>query len=314
MSRSNPESPLSLEELILFHKTLADGTRLRLAHLLLRHELSVAELTAVLQSSQPKISRHLKVLAESGLARCRRDGLWAFYSAAVGRLPRMLQALSGMAAAPEFADDERRAAEVLAERAAATRRFFNEVAHDWPRLSREILGGLDLSQAVDQRLDRRRTIADLGCGPGALLPVLAAKAEHVIGVDSSARMLEEALRRHGGLPGLSLRLGELERLPLRDGEADAAVMSLVLHHLADPLAGLRQARRVLAPGGLLVLAELDRHQDESLRIAHADRYLGFSLEEIGAWLGQSGFCQDAAETLELSRGHKLHFLTAHVKN
>ncbi len=138
--------PHTRDELVaVLHTAQEDGLIAADTLRMMEGAISVAELTAVLQSSQPKISRHLKVLAESGLARCRRDGLWAFYSAAVGRLPRMLQALSGMAAAPEFADDERRAAEVLAERAAPTRRFFNEVAHDWPRLSREILGGLDLS-------------------------------------------------------------------------------------------------------------------------------------------------------------------------
>lgn len=306
---------MDMDSLITWHKALADPTRLRLCLALGDRELAVAELVRLLDASQPKVSRHLKVLADAGVLRCRRDGLWAFYSLDPKHPGRSLldAQVKLLREDSAFKRDKDLAARILVERVEHTRRFFNRIAPDWSSLCREVLGDFDLAAALESRLPERgncSAAADLGCGSGELLPLLAGHCERVLGVDNSQAMLEEARRRYGGLPGLSLRLGDLEHLPMADAEVDACVLSLVLHHLSEPLACLREAQRVLSPGGLLCVAELGKHDDESLRERQGDRFLGFAREELEAWLRQAGLAPVSFETRELARGHSLHIITA----
>jgi ArsR family transcriptional regulator len=291
-------------ELLRIHKALADETRLRLCAILLRHELNVGELAGVLGMGQPRISRHLKILADAGLLECRREGLWAFYRAAqAGTGRRFLDCQAGLLdAEPLCIQDRERTGQVLRERMNATRSFFDAVAGQWRDLSREVLGDFDLADEMAARLHPGMLVADLGCGPGELLARLAEGARLAVGVDSSPRMLELAAARLAGRPNVSLRLGELEHLPLREGEVQAVTLSLVLHHVSDPVAVLSEARRVLAPGGELLLAEFDRHENEAMRERYGDARLGVDREMLYEWLLAAGFSPSRVDAFPVNQG------------
>ena len=165
-----------------------------------------------------------------------------------------------------------------------------------------MLGDLDLSGLVAGALPPCQAVADLGCGTGALLARLRERAELAIGVDNSARMLDMAGTRLAGQAGVSLRLGELTHLPLRDGEVQAAVLSMVLHHLPEPDAALAEAARVIAPGGTLVVAELDSHEAEDMREIHGDYRLGFSVPDLTALVAGAGFTLQAHKRIAVNKG------------
>ncbi len=270
-------------------KALADETRLRLLRILSRHELSVGEIVAVLGMGQSRVSRHLGILVGCGLLASRREGAWTFYSVpGEGEAARFREALAPWLeqAGPEA--DLTAVDAVLRERRLETRRFFNAIAPDWAALRREVLGEVDPGGLVREVMPEGvARAADLGCGPGDLLPVLAERSASVIGVDSSRSMLDLAARRAAGAP-VDLRMGELEHLPMADGEVDFIVICLTLHHLPDPAAALAEARRVLAPGGRLVVIDFLPHADEAMRRRFGDRWLGFSREKLTQWLDQAG--------------------------
>lgn len=293
-------------------KALADSTRLRMLAILSGRELAVNEIGRVLGMGQSRVSRHLRILAEAGLLDSRRDGLWVYYSAGGGHEAQPLVAgvLERIAGEPQQRADRERAMEVLRERQSRTRRFFDSIAGSWEKLRRELLGGFDLNRALAERAapdgaPRCRKALDVGCGTGELLACLADRAETVVGVDSSPGMLEQARRRFRGRAGVELRLGEAEHLPVRDGEADLAVMSMVLHHLSRPEEALREAARVLQPGRSLLIAELGRHGEESLRERFGDRWLGFEPSSVEAWLREAGFRPAGGEKHELRPGLEL---------
>jgi len=298
-------------DLLTHCKALSDETRLRLARLLMRHELAVAEIVAVLGHGQSRVSRHLKILADSGLISFRRDGLWVFYKARAdgpgGEFLRRIEPFFD--SAPVYAADLASASEVLAERGRATTRLFNELAPGWNRLIREVLGDLDLPAAIGRVFPLAASAADLGCGAGALLPMLLTKAARVIGVDNSAKMLAEAKKRVQGQP-VSLRMGNVEHLPLRDAEVEAAAASLVFHHLAEPLAAAREAYRVIAPGGTFVVADFLKHDNESLRERMGDRWLGFTPAQIAAWLAEAGFALSGTQTIQAQNGMEVGIYVA----
>ena len=299
-------------ELLLKTKALADETRLRLLGVLARYELNVGEIVQVMNMGQSRISRHLKILVDAGLLTCRRQGMWSFYSA--GRIESALlrAVLDDLEHFDGHQADLAAAQQVLNERRRSTTHFFDEIAADWNRLSREMLGEFDLVQAIERCIaaDNPGTVVDLGCGPGFLLERLSQTAELVIGVDNSSRMLEAAGKRLADGPEVSLRIGDLEHLPLRDAEADAAIMSLVLHHLAAPQDGIMEAGRVVRPGGLLVLADFLPHTNEILRTRYGDRQLGLAPDDLAVWLGQAGFRIFERTTHEVNLGLVLLILTA----
>jgi ArsR family transcriptional regulator len=297
-------------------KALADETRLRLIGVLAAHELNVGEIVQVLDMGQSRISRHLKILMDAGLVVCQRHGLWAFYSSSSANGSRALLAavLEGLKGLPEHRQDLERAAQVLNDRRLSTTRFFDGIASDWNRLSREMLGDFALGPAIMKRLaaseTKRGTVVDLGCGPGLLLGHLAGAAGCVIGVDNSPRMLDAAAKLLPEGLEVSLRIGDLEHLPLRDAEADAAIMSLVLHHLAAPQDGIAEMGRVVRPGGQAVLVDFLLHDNETLRTRYGDRWLGFSPDDLQAWMEKAGFQDLACERHSVNLGLTLMVITA----
>lgn len=296
-------------------KALADETRLRLCLVLQHYELSVNELVSLLEMGQSRVSRHLKILAEAGLAQARRDGLWVFYSAAESGPARELLDSVLLFAREEgqSAADLALARQIIEERALHTRHFFNSIAEDWDELNHHILGDFDLAGQVTAFMPSPCVCAvDLGCGTGEVLAKMRGHCQSMIGVDGSPRMLELARRRFvDQAPELSLRIGELEHLPLRDAEADFACINLVLHHLSQPEAALREAARVLCPESFLLLVDFDRHQSEEMRQVYGDHWLGFTKDELENMLLAAGLRPCSYQDQPVTKGLRLHLILAH---
>lgn len=278
------------------YKALADATRLRLLRLLGRGALNVNEIIEVLQMGQSRISRHLKILAEAGLVHSRREGTWSYYQtcqeSADPLLAEVLALLRRHEGELPGAEADLQALEgVVERRKAQTRRFFDSIQdrREFPQHQR--LDGAFYRQAVLGLLPADSGVTlDLGTGVGLLLPALQERASRVIAVDSSTAMLDLARQTAGLQPGrCEFRLGDLEHLPVADGEVDTAVACMVLHHLSDPARALAEAHRALREGGELVIVDLHEHQDESMRQRMADLWLGFRPEEVKGWLGKLGF-------------------------
>ncbi|MBU4494339.1 MAG: metalloregulator ArsR/SmtB family transcription factor [Acidobacteria bacterium] len=292
-------------QVIQSFKALADGTRLRLVNLSLHFELNVNEIVRIMEMGQSRISRHLKILSESGLLSYRRDGLRIFYSVARdGEGATFIKAMRHFIKTDGvFGRDLTHAEKVVAERTREASDLFEAVAEDWERLKREILDGIDLNRKILDTLPRVRTLVDLGCGTGELLPLLRKRAQTVIGVEKSARMLEEARKHYTpDKDGIEIRFGELEHLPLGDGEADAAVVNMVLHHLAEPRKAFAETQRVLRSKGTFVIVELLPHKDESMRLTYGDLWLGFSPDLLARWLHDCGFTTKREHRFDLNKG------------
>ncbi len=301
-----------MTQALQFFKALADDTRLRLVHVLNRYELNVNELISILGMGQSRVSRHLKILTSAGLLSWRRDGLWVFYAAVEeGPGRKFLDAVLPFLAGDAARADLDMAAGVIDERLRSTRQFFNAIADDWDCLAREVLGDFDLPGAIVARMPAGAVAADLGCGTGQVLERMLEPAGEVIGVDGSARMLELARRRFASESGrVSLRIGDLEHLPLRDGEADFISINMVLHHLSSPVAALEEARRALKRNGRLVIADFDRHENEAMRASYGDRWLGFTMEALTAALARAGFAPRTAERIAVEQGLFIHLIVA----
>ena len=297
-------------------KALSDETRLRLVHLFLHFELNVNEIVAILGMGQSRISRHLKILTDTRLLTFRRDGLWTFYSTVTkGEGYTFIEAIKYIFQKdPRFGEDLMEAGRVLEKRSEETIRFFDSIAGNWGKLKREILGDVDLNSLILEKTPVSETIVDMGCGNGDLVAELKTKANHVIGVDKSPRMLEEARKRFkDDGENVNLRIGELEHLPLREGEADTAVVNMALHHLPYPVKAFREAHRVLKKGDSFIIVDLLAHQREHMRERYGDRWLGFSRDEIEKWLESSGFTLENFDYFDLKKGLK-GFIAQSVKN
>lgn len=296
-------------------KALADDTRLRLAYILWHYELSVNELVGLLNMGQSRVSRHLKILSDAGLLQARRDGLWVFYKAVEeGENKDFLASLFSYLS-KDLQNDLDAASRIIEERAIKTRQFFNSIADDWDELNKEVLGAFSLPKEVKKSVPATCKMAvDLGCGTGEVLDKLLEVSENVIGVDGSPKMLDLARRRFNDnmakLSHLSLRIGELDHLPLRDNEADFACINLVLHHLSDPRIALSEIERVLAPHGLLFISDFVQHKEEKMRRNYGDRWLGFSKENLEAYLQEFGFNITQYKTQKVKMGLQLHLLIA----
>lgn len=290
-------------------KAMADSSRLRLMAVLVRGEFTVQELTRILRMGQSRISRHLKILTEAGVLTVKRQGTWSYYRAGgenplfAAILPLLERELENL---PERGSDLAGQAAVLDERRRRSQEFFDSHARQWDSLVRTILPVPDYRERLLALVPGGTAVLEIGLGTGGLLPGLVARASRVIGVDHSPSMLEEARRRLAlaGLAGIELRLGEMGHLPLPDGEVGCAVANMVLHHAADPVAVLREIRRVLAPSGVVVLADLGRHEREWVREQLADQWLGFDEGELLAWLGAAGFGGCTVERIAAAAGEE----------
>lgn len=304
-------------DILILLKACADETRIRLLNILINHELSVNEIVDMMGMGQSRISRHLKILLDAGLLKCRRDGVWAFYSGSTsGPGKSFIEAMLPMLSKDEtLKKDLVTASAIIEERTKTARQFFNKIAGQWDRLKSEILGGFNLSKAIADLSPECEKAADLGCGTGDLLTALKSKAQKIIGVDSSSEMLKEARTRleSAGNEKADLRLGELEYLPLRDREVSLAVSSMALHHIQNPMQAIKEAGRILEKDGTFIIAEYGKHSDESMRQKYGDLWLGFHPDEIKYWLEDAGFRLSGIETYELKNSIKINIYKS-IKN
>ncbi|MBV9736501.1 MAG: metalloregulator ArsR/SmtB family transcription factor [Acidisphaera sp.] len=291
-----------MDDLLAALRACAEPTRMRLLALAARGPFCVNELTEILGQSQPRLSRHLRLLCEAGLLERVREGANAWYAPAagaaggpaggpVGGLTRDL--LARLAPDdPVLAADRRQAARVLAERARAASESFRREGADWDEM-----GALDLpASAVEARLlellpARLGRLLDIGTGTGRLLELLAPRLEAGLGIDASRAMLALARTRlsRAGLAHCAVRLADMYRLPLADASFDHALLQMVLHYAEDPAGVLAEAARVLRPGGRLVVVDLAAHGRADLTGRLAHRWPGFADTEMRDLLAGAGF-------------------------
>jgi len=273
---------------------LGDPMRSRLLYVLERNELTVGELCSVVQAPQSTVSRHLKALADGGWLTSRADGTNRRYAIASEKLDAPLRSLwllvrketAGTSAAQQ---DERRLAQVLATRRSRSEEFFRAGATQWDQLRDDLFGRRFFLPALLGLLDESAVVADLGCGTGQVAEAMAPFVAQVIGIDTSHSMLKAAKKRLATHGNVELRAGTLEALPLGDGGLDAAVMILVLHHVADPARALAEAARTLKPGGRLVVVDMLPHGRDEYRAQMGHLWLGFAEEDVARSLRGAGF-------------------------
>jgi ArsR family transcriptional regulator len=277
-------------------RAAGEPTRLRILALLAREELAVLELCRVLDQSQPRVSRHLKLLAEAGLVERFPDGAWVFYRLTAGGQAAELVTETLSRIDPDdavVARDAEQLCRVRAERASEAAEYFARNAARWDEIRSLYVDEADVEQAILAAAGEGpfRRMVDLGTGAGRMLTLLAPRAEQALGLDLSQQMLNIA-RNHvaeAGLVRCELRHGDIFGTRLPDGSADLVVVHQVLHYLADPAAAVREAARIVSEPGKLIIVDFAPHGLEFLREQHQHRRLGFSDAEMQRWLAEAGF-------------------------
>ena len=268
---------------------LGDLTRLRILALLRRMELSVGELAQVLGQSQPRVSRHVKIMVDAGLAERRKEGSWVFVAlgaaAVVQPVIDALDRWSGGAADHWTVADAARLAAVRADRAASAAAWFESHADEWDAIRSLHVAESEIEAAMaqvlgDQPID---TLIDIGTGTGRMLELFGGGAAAALGIDRSSEMLRLARAKLAGAANTELRQADLYALPMADGAADVAILHHVLHYAQQPGAAIREAGRVLAPGGRLLIVDFAPHDREELRSQGAHVRLGFDDDQVAGW-------------------------------
>lgn len=263
----------------------------------------MGELAQVLGQSQPRVSRHVKILADAGIAERRKEGSWMFLS--LGDRARVHPLLD---AAAEWGGDETANADlarlgaVRADRAAAAQRYFEGHAPVWDSIRSLHIAESEVEEAVGRAIGGEpvECLVDIGTGTGRMLALFGRTANRAIGIDRSSEMLRVARARleAAGIAGSDLRQGDMYALPLRDGTADLVILHQVLHYAQAPAAAIAEAARVLSPGGRLLIVDFAPHDREELRERDAHARLGFADEAMLAWLRAAGLDAEVCEHLK----------------
>jgi len=295
-----------LDRLVSMLRAAGDPTRLRLLLLLRQAELTVSELIEIVGQSQPRVSRHLKLLGEAGLVERFKEGSWVFCRAADRGTGAELGAAIAALADPDAQEaDKIRLAHVRQARASAAAAFFKANAAEWERIRALHAPEKDVEAAIARHLTAHRieNFLDAGTGTGRMLELIAPHAVRAVGIDVSPDMLAIARDRllRADIHNAQVRLGDTYRLPFPNGSAgagfDVVLFHQVLHYLDDPGAAVAEAARVMAPGGRLLIADFAPHKEEFLREEFAHRRLGFSDREVEGWFSAAGLTSAGSETI-----------------
>ena len=287
-------------------RALADPTRLRIVALLRAMELSVGELAQVLAQSQPRVSRHVKILCDAGLARRRKEGSWVFLC--LGRAERMaplFHAIDGWDALDGsdhwIVADAARLAAVRADRAASAQTYFAQHADEWDAIRSLQVAESQVEAAMTRALASAPIgrLVDIGTGTGRMIELFGPHAKRCTGIDRSPEMLRLARAKLSDQTGLTYELqqGDITRVGVADAAGDTVIMHQVLHFLPAPELAIAEAARIVAPGGRLLIVDFAPHDREELRTRDAHARLGFSDEQISSWCKGAGLTLSHIEDL-----------------
>jgi demethylmenaquinone methyltransferase/2-methoxy-6-polyprenyl-1,4-benzoquinol methylase/ArsR family transcriptional regulator len=287
-------------------RAAGDPTRLRLLLLLRQAELTVSELIEIVGQSQPRVSRHLKLLGEAGLVERFKEGSWVFCRAADRGVGAELGAAIAALADPASQESDRaRLAYVRQARAAAAAAYFKSNAAEWERIRALHAPEHEVEDAIARHLTSRtiENFLDAGTGTGRMLELIAPHAKRAVGIDVSPDMLAIARDRllSANIQNAQVRLADTYRLPFPNGSVgagfDVVLFHQVLHYLDDPGTAVAEAARVMTQGGRLLIADFAPHQEEFLRDEFAHRRLGFSDREVEGWFAAAGLANAGSETI-----------------
>ncbi len=302
-------APLAVDTVLAALKAAGEATRLRILALLGQAELTVKDLTAILGQSQPRISRHLKLLADAGLIDRHPEGAWVFYRLTdQGPARRFAGDLFALVDSgdPILSRDRERLAAVKQEHAEAARRYFADNAADWDTIRALHVADDAVEAAMVAAIGKRpfESLLDLGTGTGRLLELFAPLYNRAVGIDASAAMLSVARANldRAGISGAQVRLGDIHNLPFPRDAFDVVTIHQVLHYLDDPERAVAEAARVLRPGGRLLIADFAPHDLEFLREDHAHRRLGIARQSMRQWVEDSGLSLTDAKDLSVGGG------------
>ena len=294
MVKLSPQS--TSRDILSALKAASDDSRLRILHILSYGALNVNEITSVLGMGQSRVSRHLKILSDSGLLNSQREGSWVYYrlpehsefkSFSADLLITLLEYKENQSSSEK---DKKNTQKILSERVKKRNTFFDKIGSQWENVQQEVMNPRVYREKILDYLPKKTgTILDLGCGPGVLLTDMANRATKIIGVDTSKKMLEEARTTFQKNNKISFLEARLEELPVSDSSADAVIASMVLHHVSNPPLVIQEASRILKDKGILCLVDLKKHNQEYMRDNYADLWLGFQPELLTEWLSSAGF-------------------------
>lgn len=296
---------LATDDIVQALKAVAEPTRLRLLMLLRDGDLNVKDLTQILDQSQPRLSRHLKLLTEAGLVERFREGSWVYFHISQRTLGgsltlQLLEALD--VSDPVLARDRRRLEALKKERETAAQEYFRDHAADWDRVRSLHVSEDEVEAAMLDMLGDGpfQNFVDLGTGTGRILELFLSRFEEGLGVDVNNTMLSYARSKLGERAGsaVQMRHGDIYNLPVPDGAADAVVMHQVLHYLSDPAGAIAESSRILKPDGQLLIADFAPHELEFLREQQAHDRLGFSKSSVETWMRDAGLTPTAFRELK----------------
>ncbi|RFC65214.1 methyltransferase domain-containing protein [Fulvimarina endophytica] len=297
--------PLDFERVVDVLKALAEPTRLRLALVLKSCDLTVSELTVILGQSQPRISRHLKLMSECGVLERYQEGAYAYFRVSdrhpAGLLARSLEATLD-ADDTVLRKDQERLEAVRAERTRRAADYFAANAEDWDAIRALHVPDAEIASALERMLGKRRigSMLDIGTGTGRMLELLSSRCERMLGVDASREMISAARAKldDAQIRNAQVRLGDAYNLPATGETYDLVVLHQVLHYLDDPMRAVREASSMLAPGGRLLIVDFAPHEMEFLRTDHAHLRLGFSETSLVSFMESCDLDMRALEHLE----------------
>jgi ArsR family transcriptional regulator len=294
-----------MDQLLTGLRAAAEPTRLRILALCLRGELTVSELTRILGQSQPRVSRHLKLLCEAGLLDRVQEGTWAFFHLPpTGRGAELVRTLVGQITEDDatIARDLQWLEVIKTERAERANSYFGENAESWDRIRALHIDDAEVERALVALLPQQRAkrLLDIGTGTGRILQLLEGHAEHGLGIDFSREMLAVARANLADTryAHCTLRQADMYQLPVSEAAFDLIVLHMVLHYSDRPADVIAEAARALAPEGYFLIVDFAPHGMEELREEHAHRRLGFTRDEVAAWCRDNGL--DVAEVRDLA--------------